>query len=529
MLKFNPQSGEHEFSDPCLCSFGITESVVALAATALTSVGVGAGTAAAIAPFAAGALGGAGIGAAGSAIEGGNPLTGALTGGLTGGVTAGLGGPLGGALGIGTTGGDILAGAGAGALGSAITGQNPLMGTLEGAGSGLVSGALSGSGGSTPGPAGTSTGAGTGGGITGGPGPGAAAITAPPGADIYTGGAGSGLGDSVLNAGDSLASGATSGFNPGGVSNPELGGVPGAGASGPGVGFTGGGTGNPELNVPITGTTDLSPTSQAAVGNQLSLSGGTNDAGLSISDRVKSLFSGTGGDVTGTGGSPAGSGFLSPNGNPELNVPSGAVAATPNVTTETGLGGAAGGATGGGTGNSIVNAFENPTGSNILAALGKNSNLLVPAALYGYEALSKPSLSSIPGYSNLTSEAAALGNQGTQLSSYLSSGTLPPGIQTALNQAAQSAQATIRSQYAARGMTGSSAEAQDLAGVQNRIVSQGADIAQQLLNSGVQESNLSSQLYSKILQANLSQDQELSSALASLAGAAAKPSITLSA
>src|SRR5581483_8315334 len=92
---------------------------------------------------------------------------------------------------------------------------------------------------------------------------------------------------------------------------------------------------------------------------------------------------------------------------------------------------------------------------------------------------------------------------------------------------AHSAKAAIRSQYAARGMSGSSAEAQDLAGVDQTIASQGVSIATQLLQTGISEQNLSAQLYSTIMSAQLNQDNQLSQAIAALAAAAARPTITL--
>ena len=86
-----------------------------------------------------------------------------------------------------------------------------------------------------------------------------------------------------------------------------------------------------------------------------------------------------------------------------------------------------------------------------------------------------------------------------------------------------SAEAAIRSQYAARGESGSSAEAADLANVQNTIVSQGASIATNLLQQGVNEAGLASQLYGQIMNYSLQSDAQLSGALATLAAASARP------
>jgi hypothetical protein len=163
--------------------------------------------------------------------------------------------------------------------------------------------------------------------------------------------------------------------------------------------------------------------------------------------------------------------------------------------------------------------------SGIGGDLKNNASWLLPGALLGFEALRGNQTPK--GLNPLTSEANQLNNQSQQLESYLTTGTLPPGVQTALNQAAHSAKATIRSQYAARGMSGSSAEAADLANVDNTVVSQGANIATQLLNIGVSEAGLSSQIYGQILNTNLSQDNQLSGALSSLASASVRPTVTL--
>jgi hypothetical protein len=174
--------------------------------------------------------------------------------------------------------------------------------------------------------------------------------------------------------------------------------------------------------------------------------------------------------------------------------------------------------------NSISQLFSSGSGGgftlgNIGTALSKNSNVLFPAAGLGYQAIignQEPK-----GYNELENTASTLANQGGQLQQYLQSGTLPPGLQASLDQAQQSAAASIRSQYAARGMSGSSAEAQDLANLQQTIASQGASMALNLLNTGVSETQLSSQLYSAIMQQNMTQNQELSGAIANFATAAA--------
>ena len=79
------------------------------------------------------------------------------------------------------------------------------------------------------------------------------------------------------------------------------------------------------------------------------------------------------------------------------------------------------------------------------------------------------------------------------------------------------------------GQSGSTAEMTDLSNVDATMSSQGANIALSLLNSGVSESNLSASLYGQLMQTALQQDNILSQAIGSLAGAAARPTINVQA
>ena len=124
-----------------------------------------------------------------------------------------------------------------------------------------------------------------------------------------------------------------------------------------------------------------------------------------------------------------------------------------------------------------------------------------------------------PAYQGqVSAEAAQMSAQGQELQSYLTSGTLPPGVSAGLSSAHDSAAATIRSQYASRGQTGSSAEAQDLANLSQTTVSQGAQIATNLLQQGVSESEFSAQLYQSLMDASIKQDAALSASIANFAG-----------
>ena len=125
----------------------------------------------------------------------------------------------------------------------------------------------------------------------------------------------------------------------------------------------------------------------------------------------------------------------------------------------------------------------------------------------------------VPYSAQLESQAAQLQAQGAQLQGYLSSGTLPPGIGAALQGAHDSAAASIRSQYASRGMSGSSAEMQDLANLAQTTVSQGANIASSLLSTGVSEQQFASGLYQNLMAQSVAQDTAMSNAIAGFTNA----------
>ena len=130
-----------------------------------------------------------------------------------------------------------------------------------------------------------------------------------------------------------------------------------------------------------------------------------------------------------------------------------------------------------------------------------------------------------PRYSaELQAQAAALQAQGAQLQGYLTSGTLPPGIGSALSGAHDSAAAAIRSRYANMGMAGSSAEMQDLNNLAQTTVSQGADIANKLLATGVSEQQFASGLYQNLMATSMQQDTNMSNAISGFTNAMAKAS-----
>lgn len=476
---------------------GITAAIAsigdALSAITVSDVAIGAGV---------GALGGGAL----AGVEGKPILPGAGLGAVAGGITGGaidFGGALGGAAGIGATAGDVLGGAAGGALGAGVTGGNPLIGAAGGALSGGIAGV--GNAGSTPEPGAAGTGGG--GAAVGSPGVGAGGIAAPASVAADTAGA-DGL--SIISPG---AAGNTGTVGQAlAATDPAAAAVPGPPtASGlPGVVGT----------APPSGS-ELAPVDAAALQGQVGASlAGSNNAGLS-------LF---GQQIPGTNATGAG---LSANaaGNPELNTSGAATEAagpagpsttqvSPNVSETTGLGDGAGavGAAAGKTTN-WGNFGSDPFGT-VGQALTNNGGWLAPAAGLGLAAI-RSETSGLPSSSGtaqaLQGQANTLNANSATLESYLQTGTLPTGVQNSIHSATQSAKAAVRSQYASRGMSGSSAEAQDLAAIDTNASSQGANIAMQLLQTGVTEAGLANQIYGQLLQATTAQDQQLSSAIGNFA------------
>ena len=124
-------------------------------------------------------------------------------------------------------------------------------------------------------------------------------------------------------------------------------------------------------------------------------------------------------------------------------------------------------------------------------------------------------------YGALEAQAGQANQQAGQLEGYLTSGQLPAGVQASLDAAKQSAIAAVKGQYANRGMSGSSAEQQDLAGIEEQVASQGATIAQNLYNTGLSQAQLSDQIYAELMQAMVQQDQQMSTAVGNFAGSLA--------
>ena len=184
-----------------------------------------------------------------------------------------------------------------------------------------------------------------------------------------------------------------------------------------------------------------------------------------------------------------------------------------------------------------------------------------------------------------TADAAKLAGDSATMMSYLQTGTLPPAVAAQQKQTELANEASIRSRYASMGLSGSSAEVQDLqnarlaafssaAGIETQlfntgvteasnaasldqtIASQTASVTNNLLAQGTAESNavaqmvqaisnqvssittalisaetsaigLSSDLSLQILKLSMAEDQSLGNAITALAAATARPTFTL--
>ena len=173
-------------------------------------------------------------------------------------------------------------------------------------------------------------------------------------------------------------------------------------------------------------------------------------------------------------------------------------------------------------GGNIVGDTGGDWASKIAKTLGIDKmNPMSTLASAGILAKNFLSNQTIPGANALKTEAGQLQTQGNQLSGYLASGTLPPGVQTSIDQATQAAKAKMRGSFASMGLSGSPMEASAMANIDQSASAQGAQIATQLLQTGMNETNMSAAIYENLLKFNVGQNDQTMKAIASLASSMA--------
>lgn len=412
------------------------------------------------------------------------------------GVDLGVGTALAGAVGetaagIGT---GVAEGAALGAGSSAITGGNPLTGALTGGFTGGVLG--SGIGGAI----GDATGLGaTAGNVIAGGGAGAigSAITGGNiGLGAISGGAG-GLLTSSLGAGAPSAAPEVAG--PSAATGPmggAIGAPPAIAAASPdqflGAPETTGGASPTQTTTPISGV----PTTNI-------FASGTGAGGGVIGDAA----------IASGGGGMTGDQLTAYNLNPGTSA--GAMMTSPAPA------GDAGAAMAG-------EAGIKPEAPGMLSGAGnflsKNWPLVAGAGIIGYEALTgnQP----LPAEGAIQNMAGTNAAAGRSLESYIQTGKLPPGLQQGVDAATKANEAGIRSTFARMGMSGSTSEAQALAGVKNQAAAATAKIATDLFAQGLSLTNLSEHEFTTLLNVQMQQEATLNANLGRFAAALAGAKMT---
>jgi hypothetical protein len=126
------------------------------------------------------------------------------------------------------------------------------------------------------------------------------------------------------------------------------------------------------------------------------------------------------------------------------------------------------------------------------------------------------------GFGQLMGQAQQEAKQADLMRGYLASGTLPPNMQASVDAATQSAEATIRSRHAQMGSSGSSAEEQELASARLQAKSTATQIASQLFNAGVSESQMADGMLYDLMNIQMQRDANLSAGIGKLSGAMAQ-------
>jgi hypothetical protein len=112
--------------------------------------------------------------------------------------------------------------------------------------------------------------------------------------------------------------------------------------------------------------------------------------------------------------------------------------------------------------------------------------------------------------------------QGQTLQQYLVNGTLPPAIQASVTRATQDAITTIKSKYASMGIApGSTQELAEIANLQQEAVIKGATLADQLYQQGVSQTDIGAKLYTELVGANTTLNNQTNAAIGNLASALA--------
>lgn len=163
---------------------------------------------------------------------------------------------------------------------------------------------------------------------------------------------------------------------------------------------------------------------------------------------------------------------------------------------------------------------------DLVSGAAKNA---VPAAIAGggllYNALKGggAGATAFPSGSALNTQAAGLAKDAPQLMQYLTSGTVPAGMQASLDKASQDAKTAAVSKAASSGQPTDPAKNSTLgaefAQIDQQKIITTAQLGQQLLTSGLSEAQLSASDYQTLLAADQSQQKQISDSIANFAKA----------
>jgi len=165
----------------------------------------------------------------------------------------------------------------------------------------------------------------------------------------------------------------------------------------------------------------------------------------------------------------------------------------------------------------VLKGLTSPPGGGAGSFLSQYGKYALPAAAVGMAALK--SNQPLPGVAGMKSDVAALRGAAPGLMAPLTSGAPLPGAVGQSLMASRDAQiASIRSNFARMGMSGSSMEEASIAAANQQYAAQTFSQAQGLYTTGLQTLNQADSVNGQIIALGLQQDAELTNALASVAG-----------
>lgn len=141
----------------------------------------------------------------------------------------------------------------------------------------------------------------------------------------------------------------------------------------------------------------------------------------------------------------------------------------------------------------------------VTSALGGAAGISKGLGALGAGATALSSMGGASGQDNpwqeqaVTQMAGQEAQQGQQLMSYLFTGNLPPGMESKFKMQQAGKEAAVKSDYAARGQMGSTAERQDMGNISDQIMAARSDIAMKLFEAGQQENQHAMSVYGDLL------------------------------